>query len=81
MRKYVIMGVQGSGKGTQGALLAREFELVQIAVGDMAPTQRFFCGCVARPSSLLLNSLPYQHKALQGTGAELPDHKRESTTQ
>jgi adenylate kinase len=35
MRKYVIMGVQGSGKGTQGALLARDFDLVQIAVGDI----------------------------------------------
>ena len=35
MRKYVIMGVQGSGKGTQGALLAHDFELAQIAVGDI----------------------------------------------
>jgi adenylate kinase len=35
MRKYVIMGVQGSGKGTQGAMLAREFDLAQIAVGDI----------------------------------------------
>jgi adenylate kinase len=35
MRKYVIMGVQGSGKGTQGALLARDFDLVQISVGDL----------------------------------------------
>ncbi len=35
MRKYVIMGVQGSGKGTQGALLAHDFDLVQIAVGDI----------------------------------------------
>jgi adenylate kinase len=35
MRKYVIMGVQGSGKGTQGAILARDFDLVQIAVGDI----------------------------------------------
>jgi adenylate kinase len=35
MRKYVIMGVQGSGKGTQGALLAHDFELTQIAVGDI----------------------------------------------
>ena len=31
MRKYVIMGVQGSGKGTQGAMLARDFDLTQIA--------------------------------------------------
>jgi adenylate kinase len=35
MRKYVIMGAQGSGKGTQGALLAKDFDLSQIAVGDM----------------------------------------------
>ena len=35
MRKYVIMGVQGSGKGTQGAMLAQDFELTQIAVGDI----------------------------------------------
>ncbi|HEY2042397.1 MAG TPA: nucleoside monophosphate kinase [Jatrophihabitans sp.] len=35
MRKYVIMGVQGSGKGTQGALLAHDFDLAQIAVGDI----------------------------------------------
>jgi adenylate kinase len=35
MRKYVIMGVQGSGKGTQGAILAHDFDLVQIAVGDI----------------------------------------------
>ena len=35
MRKYVIMGVQGSGKGTQGAMLARDFDLTQIAVGDI----------------------------------------------
>ena len=35
MRKYVIVGVQGSGKGTQGALLAHDFDLAQIAVGDI----------------------------------------------
>jgi adenylate kinase len=35
MRKYVIMGVQGSGKGTQSALLAKDFDLVHIAVGDI----------------------------------------------
>jgi adenylate kinase len=35
VRKYVIMGVQGSGKGTQSALLARDFDLVQIGVGDI----------------------------------------------
>jgi adenylate kinase len=35
MRKYVIMGVQGSGKGTQSALLATDLDLVHIAVGDI----------------------------------------------
>jgi adenylate kinase len=35
MRKYVIMGVQGSGKGTQSDLLARDFDLVHIGVGDI----------------------------------------------
>jgi len=35
VRKYVIMGVQGSGKGTQGTILAEDLGLVQISVGDM----------------------------------------------
>jgi adenylate kinase len=35
VRKFVIMGVQGSGKGTQGGILARDLDLVQISVGDM----------------------------------------------
>ena len=35
MRKYVIMGVQGSGKGTQARLLADELDLVHIGVGDI----------------------------------------------
>ncbi|HTA11310.1 MAG TPA: nucleoside monophosphate kinase [Streptosporangiaceae bacterium] len=35
MRKYVIMGVQGSGKGTQSAMLANDLDLVHIAVGDI----------------------------------------------
>jgi adenylate kinase len=35
VRKYVIMGVQGSGKGTQASLLAEDLELVHIAVGDI----------------------------------------------
>src|SRR6266508_3630095 len=35
MRKYVIMGVQGSGKGTQAMMLARDFDLVHISVGDI----------------------------------------------
>ena len=35
MRKYVIMGVQGSGKGTQSKMLADGFDLVHISVGDI----------------------------------------------
>src|SRR5436305_1647479 len=35
MRKYVIMGVQGSGKGTQAKLMARDFDLTHISVGDI----------------------------------------------
>jgi adenylate kinase len=35
VRKYVIMGVNGSGKGTQAKLLADEFDLVHIGVGDI----------------------------------------------
>jgi adenylate kinase len=35
VRKYVIMGVQGSGKGTQAALLCRDLDLVHLSVGDL----------------------------------------------
>ena len=35
MRKYVIMGVQGSGKGTQSELLCEDLDLVHISVGDV----------------------------------------------
>ena len=35
MRKYLIMGAQGSGKGTQAKLLAKDFDLVHISVGDV----------------------------------------------
>ena len=35
MRKYVIMGVQGSGKGTQAKLLVDDLDLVHIGVGDI----------------------------------------------
>jgi adenylate kinase len=35
MRKYVIMGVQGSGKGTQAAMMCADLDLVQITVGDI----------------------------------------------
>jgi adenylate kinase len=35
MRKYVIIGAQGSGKGTQSLLLSRDLDLVHISVGDI----------------------------------------------
>jgi adenylate kinase len=35
MRKYIIMGVQGSGKGTQAKLLADKLDLEHISVGDI----------------------------------------------
>jgi len=36
MRKFIIMGVQGCGKGTQAKMLAQDFDLVHISVGDVA---------------------------------------------
>jgi adenylate kinase len=35
MRKYVIMGIQGSGKGTQSQMLADDLDLAHISVGDI----------------------------------------------
>ncbi|HEX3314144.1 MAG TPA: nucleoside monophosphate kinase, partial [Gemmataceae bacterium] len=35
MRKYIIMGAQGCGKGTQAKLLSHELDLVHISVGDI----------------------------------------------
>ena len=35
MHKYVIMGVQGCGKGTQARLLQESLKLVHISVGDI----------------------------------------------
>jgi adenylate kinase len=35
VHKYVIMGIQGSGKGTQAQLLATELDLVHMSVGDI----------------------------------------------
>ncbi len=35
MRKYVVMGPQGSGKGTQAKLLREGTEIVHISVGDI----------------------------------------------
>src|ERR1039457_7671867 len=35
MNKYIIMGVQGCGKGTQARLLKESLDLVHISVGDI----------------------------------------------
>ncbi len=35
MHKYVIMGAQGCGKGTQAKRLKQDFDLVHISVGDI----------------------------------------------
>lgn len=35
MRKYIIMGVQGCGKGTQAKLLKDDYDLIHISVGDI----------------------------------------------
>jgi adenylate kinase len=35
MHKYIIMGVQGCGKGTQAKRLQQELDLVHISVGDV----------------------------------------------
>jgi adenylate kinase len=35
MRKFIVMGVQGCGKGTQAKMLAKDFDLVHISVGDI----------------------------------------------
>jgi adenylate kinase len=35
MRKFIIMGIQGSGKGTQAKLLADDLELEHMSVGDI----------------------------------------------
>ncbi|MCA9249092.1 MAG: nucleoside monophosphate kinase [Planctomycetales bacterium] len=35
MRKYIIIGVQGCGKGTQAHLLSESLDLVHISVGDI----------------------------------------------
>ena len=35
MHKYIIMGPQGSGKGTQGRRLAKSYDLVHISVGEI----------------------------------------------
>ena len=35
MNKYIIMGVQGCGKGTQAKLLKEAIDLVHISVGDI----------------------------------------------
>jgi adenylate kinase len=35
MRKFIVMGIQGSGKGTQAKLLASDLNLEHISVGDI----------------------------------------------
>jgi adenylate kinase len=35
MRKFIIMGVQGSGKGTQARMLTEDLDLEHISVGDI----------------------------------------------
>ncbi len=35
MRKFIIMGIQGSGKGTQAKLMAHDLSLEHISVGDI----------------------------------------------
>ncbi|MCW5977612.1 MAG: nucleoside monophosphate kinase [Bryobacteraceae bacterium] len=35
MHKYIIIGPQGSGKGTQARLLCSEFDFVHISIGDI----------------------------------------------
>ncbi len=35
MHKYIIMGVQGCGKGTQAKMLQKDFDLTHISVGDI----------------------------------------------
>jgi len=35
MYKFVIMGVQGCGKGTQAGMLCRDYDLIHISVGDI----------------------------------------------
>src|ERR1700689_2686145 len=35
MRKFIIMGAQGCGKGTQAKLLSQELDLAHISVGDI----------------------------------------------
>ncbi len=35
MHKYIIMGVQGCGKGTQARMLKEDFNLAHISVGEI----------------------------------------------
>lgn len=35
MHKYILLGVQGSGKGTQANRMVKDFDLVHISVGDI----------------------------------------------
>ena len=35
MRKFIVMGPQGCGKGTQAKMMTKDFDLVHISVGDI----------------------------------------------
>jgi adenylate kinase len=35
MHKYILIGPQGSGKGTQAQLLCRDYDFVHISIGDI----------------------------------------------
>jgi len=49
MRKYVIMGIQGSGKGTHAKMLAADFDLEHIAVGDIFRRKEYVTTVDTRP--------------------------------
>lgn len=35
MKKFIIQGIQGSGKGTQAAMLQRDLDIIHISVGEI----------------------------------------------
>ena len=49
MRKYVIMGIQGSGKGTHAKMLAGDLDLEHIAVGDIFRRKEYVLTVDSRP--------------------------------
>ena len=62
MRKYVIMGVQGSGKGTQAKLLASRLGVPAISTGE-----------ILRAAVLERKPLGLQAKAIMDTGELVSD--------